>query len=99
MARVPTGIVDKIILVLGLGLPEVTRRNNLGDNFAGPDSGSIDIGDRVFCNPLLLIAGVEDGRPIARTNIVPLTIQGGWVVNLKEEFEKLAVAEFGRVEN
>ena len=70
----------QIILMLGLGLPERSGRGHLGDDLARPKAGSIDIGDGVFRDPLLLVAGIEDGRPVARPAVVALAIASGRVV-------------------
>src|SRR5258705_1829535 len=56
----------QIILMLGLGLPERSGGCHLGDKLARPKAGSIDIGNSVFRDPLLLVAGIEDGRPFRR---------------------------------
>ena len=47
--------------MLGLGLPERSGGRYLGDDLARPKAGSIDIGDGVFRDPLLLVVGIEDG--------------------------------------
>ena len=47
--------------MLGLGLPERTGGRYFGDDLARPKTGSIDIGDGVFRDPLLLVVGIEDG--------------------------------------
>jgi hypothetical protein len=56
-----TGVTIRItlqrILMLGLGFPEQSGGRNLGDDLAGPKAGSIDIGDGVFGDPLLLVTG------------------------------------------
>src|SRR6202051_1666026 len=60
MAGVAGRIPFKVVLVLGLGLPKVASRGNLGHNLAGPQPGGIDVGDCVFGDPLLFLARVED---------------------------------------
>src|ERR1700730_10513999 len=60
-------ITFQIILMLGLGLPERSGGGHLGDNLTRPKAGCIDIGDGVFRDPLLLVVGIEDGRPVARS--------------------------------
>ena len=66
VAGVTVRIFLQIILMLGLRLPERPDGRHLGDDLARPQAGSIDVGDGVFRDPLLLVIGVEDGRPIAR---------------------------------
>jgi hypothetical protein len=71
MAGVAAGMAQEIILVLGLGFPEVARRHDLGYDLAGPEPGLVDIGDSVFGNPALLVSRVEDCRPVARADVIP----------------------------
>src|SRR6478609_5615970 len=54
----------QIILMLGLGLPERSGGCHLGDNLARPKAASVDVGNGVFRDPLLLVAGIEDGRSV-----------------------------------
>src|SRR4051812_48144290 len=98
MAGVAAGIPLGIILMLGFGLPEVTRRNDFGHDLAWPQPGSIDVGDRVFGNPPLLIVGIEDRRSIAGADVVALAIARARVVDLEEEFEDPPKADAGGVE-
>ena len=60
MAGVPGRVSLEVILMLGFGLPELGCRNNIGHNLVGPQTRSIDVGNRVFGDPPLLFAGVED---------------------------------------
>jgi hypothetical protein len=50
------------------------------------------------CSPLL-VAGVEDRRPIAGPDVVALAIARAWVVNLEEELEDLPVADARRIKD
>ena len=79
------------------GLPEITRRNHFGDHLAGPQARSIHVGDRVFGNPLLLVAGIENRRAIAAADVVALAIARARVVDLEEELENLSIADAGRI--
>ena len=79
--------------MLGLGLPERARRRDLGHHLARPQSGRVDIGDRIFRDPLLLVAGVEDRRTIARAAVVALAVQRRRIVDLEEEFQQLPIAD------
>ncbi len=92
-------IFFQVILMLGLGLPERTGRSQLGDNLARPKAGSIDIGDGVFRDPLLRVAGIEDGRPIARAPVVALAVQRRGIMDLEKEFQQLAIADGLRIED
>ena len=99
MAGVAVGISLEVILMLGLGLPEVSGGHHFGHDFAGPQAGFVYIGAGVLGNPALLVGGVEDRRSIARPDIVPLPIARARVVNLEEELQDLPVADPGRVKD
>src|SRR5437773_2188663 len=94
---VAVGIFLQIVLMLRLGLPERSDRCHLGDNLARPKAGSIDIGDSVFGDPLLLVIRIEDGRPVARAPVVALTVQRARIVDLEKEFQELAVTDDLRI--
>ena len=89
----------EVILMLRFGLPELACRNDFGHNLGGPQARSIDIGDRVFGNPLLLVAGGEDRGSIAGPDVVALAIARAWVVNLEEELEDLSIADAGWIKD
>src|ERR1700741_2243704 len=95
---VAAGISQEVILVLGFGLPEVTCRNHFGDRFAGPQARSVDVGDGVFGDPLLLVAGIEDRRAIAGADVVALAIARARVVNLEEKLEQPPIADARGIE-
>src|SRR5712671_2414499 len=99
MAGVAAGIPQKVVLVLRFCLPEVACRNDFRDRFARPQAGSIDVGERVFGNPFLLFAGIEDRRSIAAPDIVALAIARARVVDLEEELEELPIADARRIKN
>ena len=88
MAGVAVRISLEIILMLGFGLRELASRNDFGHNSVGQQPRSIDIDDRVFGNPSLLVAGVEDRGSIAGPDVVALAIARTCVVNLEEELEE-----------
>ena len=48
---------------------------------------------------LKVLAGEEDGRPVAEPRVVALAIASCRVVHLEEELEQLAIAELGWIEN
>src|SRR5262245_49137451 len=97
MAGVTVRISLEVILMLGFGLPELARRNDFGHSLAGPQAGSIDVGDRVFSNPLLLVARVKNRGSIAGPDVIALAIACAWVVNLEEELKDLSIAKAGRI--
>src|SRR5438445_5530447 len=98
MAGITVGIFLQIILVLGLGFPEVTGRRDFGDRLAGPQAGSIDIGDGVFGDALLLVAGVVDRRTVAHPDIVALAVARRRIVDLEKALQQRAIADHRRQE-
>src|SRR4029453_8612846 len=99
VARVPVRVTLQVVLVLGLGLPERSGRRHLGDHLARPQAGGFDVGDRVLGGLLLRVGEVEDGRPVARSDVVALPVQRGRVVDLEEELEQVPVGDLARVED
>src|SRR4029453_2630082 len=79
--------------MLGFGFPERAQGLDFCHDLAGPNARFIDVGDRVLCNPALLIGRVEDRRPVACPDVVPLAIARGRIVNLEEELEDLPIAD------
>ena len=71
--------------MLGFGFPELARRHDLGHDLAWPETGFVDVGNRVFRDPTLFVAGVEDRGSIARPDVIPLAIARGRIMNLEEE--------------
>src|SRR6478735_9983863 len=96
---VAVGIFLQVILMLGLGFPERPYRGQFGDDLAGPQAGCIDIGDGVLRDPLLLLAGVEDRRAIARPAVIALAVQRRGIVDLEEEFQDLAETDDPGIED
>src|SRR5260221_1449302 len=99
MAGVAARIGQEVVLVLRLCLPEVGCGEDLGDRLARPQAGNIDVGDGVFGDPLLLVAGVEDRRPIAAADVIALPVARAGVMNLEEEFEDLPIADARRIKS
>ena len=99
VAGVAVGILLQVVLVLGLGLPERPGRRDLGDHLARPQAGGLDVGDRVLGDPPLLVAGVEDRRPVAGADVVALPVERGRVVDLEEELQQVPVGDLLRVED
>src|SRR4030095_15336633 len=99
MAGVAAGISFEVVRMLGSGLPEVACWNNFSNNLSWPQARSIDVSDRVFRNPPLLVAGVEDRRPIAGPDVVALAIARARVVYLEEELEDLPIADARRIKD
>jgi hypothetical protein len=85
VASIPVWIFLQIVLVLGLRLPEWSGMCDLGDNLVRPKARDINIGDGIFRDPLPLVAGINDGRPVARFLVVALTVQRRWIMKLEED--------------
>ena len=77
--------------MFGFSLPEFSGRCHLGDDFAGPQSGGVDVGDGAQRDALLVVIEVEDSRSVAGTAVVALPILGARVVDLKEELQQRPV--------
>jgi hypothetical protein len=90
---VAVGIALEIILVLRLGFPEIADRCHLGHDFARPEAGGVHVDYGVFRDTLLLIICVEDRRAISRADIVALAIARRRIMDLKEEFQQIAIAD------
>jgi ATP-dependent helicase Lhr and Lhr-like helicase len=99
VAGVTVGVAQQVVLVLGLGLPERAGRGHLGDHLAGPQAGRVHVGDGVLGDLLLLVAGVEDGRPVARADVIALPVLRGRVVDLEEELQQVPVGQLVRLED
>ena len=85
MAGVAVGVALQVILVLWLRLPEVPHRLDLGHGLARPNARSVDVGDGVLGDPLLLIVDVVDRRPVGDADVVALPVSRGGIVDLEED--------------
>src|SRR5450755_4062287 len=85
VAGVAVGVALKVVLVLGLRLPERSGGLHIGDGLPWPQAGGVDIGDRVLRDAALLVVDVVDRRAIARADVVALPVLRRRVVNLKYE--------------
>ena len=99
VAGVAVWISFQIVLMFGLRLPKRTGGFNCRHHFSGPKSRSIDVGDGVFRDPLLLVVGIEDRGAIAGSTVVSLPIHRRRIMNLKEELQQLAIAQLLRVKD
>jgi hypothetical protein len=91
-------IALQIILMLRLGFPEGTGGREFRDDFPGPEAGGLDIRDRILGDALLLVVDIENGRPVARADVVALTVARGGIVNLEEKFQQRPVVGDVRIE-
>src|SRR5262249_29628268 len=99
MAGIAVGILLEIILMLGVGLPEVACPDDLRNDPARPQTLSIDRGDGFFGVLLLLVTGVADRTSVAGPDVVALAITRAWVVNLEEKLQKPPVTERLRIKD
>ena len=99
MAGVAARALLQIILVIGLGLPELADRLDLGHHFAIPQPRGIHIGDRILGDALLLLVDIIDARPVGEPTIIALAVQRRRIVDLEEEFQDVPVARHCRVED
>src|ERR1700722_15665245 len=99
VASVAIWIAFQIVLMFGLRLPKRTRRLYLRHDFSRPNARGIDVRDGVFCDTFLLVGRIKDRGAITGSTVVSLPIQCGWIVNLKEELQQLAVAQLLRVKD
>ena len=81
----------EVVLVLGLGLPEVARGRDFRDDLARPQPRGLDVGDGVQRDALLLVVGVEDRRAVAGADVVALPVLRRRVVDLEEELQQRPV--------
>ena len=94
VAGVAVGIAFEIILMLGLGFPEVPPARPRctpcrARCLEASTSAMVSRG-----HALLLGAGVVDRRAIAHADVVALAVAGRRIVDLEEEFEQLPIAEY-----
>src|SRR5579863_4196507 len=99
VAGVAVWIAFQVVLMFGLRLPKRTCRLYLGHHFSRPNAGGIDVSDSIFRDTFLLVGGIEDRGAIAGSAVVSLSIHCGWIMNLKEELQQLAIAQLLRVKN
>ena len=71
----------------------------LPSHLARPKARSIDIGDRIQCDPLLFLIGIENRGPIARAEVVALSVEGLGVVDLEKELQEPPIADDFRIED
>src|ERR1700679_18954 len=99
MTRISVGETLQIVLMLWFGLPEGTRRSNLGNRLPRPQPRGVYVRDCFICDPPLLLTDIENRRTIARTDVVALAMFCGWIVNLKHELQQLTITRFCRIED
>src|SRR5580658_1470206 len=96
---VAAGMALEIVLMLGFRFPEIAGGRHFGHDLAGPESGRLDIGDRLLGDPLLLGRRIENRRAIARAGVVALAVRRRRVMDLEEEFQELPIADLRGIED
>src|SRR6476660_2443251 len=99
MAGVAVGIAFQVVLVFRFRFPEWSSCGDLRDHLARPQAGGVDISDGLLGDPLLVVAGVEDGRPIACSKVIALAVLRRRIVNLEEELEQIPVRDLLGIED
>src|SRR5690606_26087881 len=99
VAGVAVRVLQEVVLVLGLGLPERAGRLDGRHGLARPQARRVHVGDRVASDLLLLRREREDGRAVAGPDVVALTVQRRRVVDLEEERQDVAVGRLRGIED
>src|SRR5258708_36888700 len=85
-------MMDRVVLVIGLGFVEGFERNNLGDDRPFENSGFVELSYIGVGDVLLLSITVKDGRAILRACVWSLAIQFVRIVSDgKIYFEQLTI--------
>ena len=82
-----------------LGLPKISDRFDFGHDFSGPQARRLHIRYRVQSDLPLILLHIVDRRTIAETPIIALPIGCGRIVNLKEEFQQVAIGYHRRIKD
>ncbi len=85
MTGVASRVSHQVVLVLGFRFPEIARRFDFGNHLPRPQTGRVDILNRVHCDLLLLFAGVKDRGSVRGSAIIALAILCSRVMYLKKE--------------
>src|SRR5262245_49198631 len=99
VAGVSARMLLQIVLVVLLRRPDLSPRNDLGDDPTLPLARGVDARLHLLGDALLLVVQVEDGRAVLRPRVVSLPVRGGRVVHAEEPAEQLLVRQSGRVEH
>ena len=66
VASITVRIALQIVLVFGLGFPEVPGGPHFCDNLSRPEARRVHVSNSLFRNELLVLARVKDGGTVAR---------------------------------
>src|SRR6059058_135804 len=69
VAGVDVRMLDEVILVFGLRFPKRAGGGYFGHHLAGPETGGLDILDRVERRGLLRVVGKEDRGAVAHADV------------------------------
>ena len=95
-ALITPRISIQVLLVISLGIPPLPRRQDLRGNSPLPPL-LIHLLSHLL-GDLLLLGVVEENRAaVLRSHVRALSVRGGGVVHLVEEFEERAVLDLGGV--
>jgi hypothetical protein len=90
-ALVTTRVDVQVLLVVGLCIPPFSSRQDLSGNLALLPPLLLDLLCDFSCNLVLGIVVGEDAAAVLSADIRALTVFGGRVVHLVEEFEQFLV--------
>jgi hypothetical protein len=90
-ALVTTRVDVQILLVVGLCVPPLASGQDLGGNLALLPPLLLNLLCDFSCNLVLRVVVGEDAAAVLGANVRPLTVFGGGVVHLVEEFEQFLV--------
>jgi hypothetical protein len=97
-AIIPTGVVIQVLLMICLCIPPLSCRQDLCRNLAGALVPALLSQLRHFTRSALLLAVVvEDGAPILRADVWPLTVGRCGIMHAVEELDELAVGYLRRI--
>ena len=88
------GVVQGIVLVVGLGVVEAFEGSDLGDDGLVEDVGGIELGDVGGADFALLVVDVEDRGTVGGADVGALAVElGGVVDDGEEDAEERAVGD------
>ena len=82
------GVVDKVLLMIGLGRIELCGRCDLGHNRRLEVAARVQLGNELLGERLLLGLRVEHARSVLRADVVALSVELRRIVDEEEDLEK-----------
>src|SRR5918993_3872717 len=86
-------VVAEVVLVVALGDVELLERLHLGHDGVAPDTLGLQVGDHPSRDAPLLIAVVEDHRPVLRPHVRALAVQSRRVMDREVDLENIFVRD------